>query len=342
MTVHTTLHDVALRFRFPLVTADGWFPERRSVLVAVSDGMATGWGEAAAFPSGLWGTIDDAWDALLGWDPSGPLPALPLAAAAAQAALADLAARHAAVPLCEQLGGTRRPVPARLTTGLLDSPGDLVERLDTMVADGATAVKVKIAPGRDAQHIREARAAFPDLDLSVDANGAYRDPTDPVFAALDAAGVSLVEQPFPAGNLAAAALLRARMEASVCIDEDVRSADDAHRVLVAGAADVVSLKVMRLGLAASLEILTWCRDAGVGVKAGGTFDTAVGRHHVLAFATLPGVVDAEAGPPGAYLADPLGSYPPIVDGSVTPVDAPGIGSVPDDDLLWDATVRFAP
>lgn len=342
MTVRVALHDVALQFRFPLTTADGWYRGRRSVLVAVEDEGTVGWGEAAAFPSGRWGTIDEAWEALTAWNPAGPHPAMPLAAAATQAALADLAARRAGLPLCRHLGGDLRPIRARLTTGLLATPDDLVERLDTLVASGATAVKIKIGPGHDTDHLRAARQAFPDLDLSVDANGAYTDPADPVFAALDAAGVGLVEQPFPPGNLTAAAALRPRLSAAVCIDEDLRSPDDARRVLAAGAADVLALKTMRLGLAASSTILAMCRDAGAGVKAGGTFDTVVGRHHVLAFATLPGVVDAEAGPPASYLDDPLGEYPGFVAGTVTPVDAPGIGPGPDAERLRQATVRRAP
>lgn len=332
------LHDVGLTFRQPLSTSDGTYPTRRSVIVGYERDGVTGWGEAAAFPSGRWGTIDQAWDALANGDPDG-LPEMPLAAAALQAARRDHVARVAGVPLCVSLGGTRRPVAARLTAGLFADAASLVEHVARLVGHGAAAVKLKIAPRADIGHIAAVRQSFPTLAVSVDANGAYAADDIAVFDTLDGLGVDLIEQPLPAGELIACASLRDRLDALVCIDEDIRTEADAVRVLSAGAADVLSLKSMRLGYDTSLAILRRCRDAGVAVKAGGTFDTAVGRHHVLAFATLEGVIDAEAGPPSGYLVDPLGSYPEFVAGTITPFDEPGIGAGPDRQHLATMAVR---
>ena len=332
------LHDVALAFRHPLVTAAGAYSTRRSVIVGFERDGVTGWGEAPTFPSGGWGTIDEAWEALSGCDPDGGSE-MPLASAALQAARRDHAARAAAAPLFAALGGSRRPVTARLTVGLVGEARDLVDRVASLVAAGAAAVKVKISPGADTGHIAAVREAFPALAISVDANGTYPGADDPVFDELDRLGVDLIEQPLPPGDLAGCARLRERLGARVCIDEDIRSESDAARVIEAGAADVLSLKLMRLGYDTALAILGRCRAAGVEVKAGGTFDTVVGRHHVLAFATLDGVVDAEAGPPAGYLIDPLGDYPGFVDGTITPLDAPGIGPGPDPQRLAAATVR---
>jgi len=336
--IRVHLYDVALAFRQPLVTADGTYSGRRSVIVGFESDGITGWGEAAAFPSGRWGTIDQAWDALAGGDRAA-IAAMPLAAAAWQAAERDHTARTDGVPMCRALGGTIHPVPARLTVGLADDPADLVNRVDALVATGAAAVKLKVRPGRDVEHIAAVRAQFPDLRISVDANGGYRSPDDAVFPALDRLGVDLIEQPLPPGDLAGCATLRGRIAAAVCIDEDIHTASDAARVLDTGAADVLALKVMRLGYDTALAILERCREAGVGVKAGGTFDTAIGRHHVLAFATLDGVTDAEAGPPSGYMVDPLADYPGFARGTITPLDAPGIGIDPDPERLQAASVR---
>lgn len=339
------LHEVAVPFRRPLVTGDGIITTRRSVLVGFAAGGMTGWGEAAAFPSGRWGTADEAWDALLHLEPGEP-PRQPLAAAALQAARNDHAARLRGIPLAVSLGGAVRPVAARLTTGLAETPPAMVIAVNALVAAGAVAVKVKVAPGRDLEPLQALRHSHPDLAISVDANGSYLDPDDPVFTACDDLGVDLVEQPFPPGELAACARLRTRIAARVCIDEDLRSVDDAARVLAAGAADVLALKVMRLGHDTAATILEMCRGAGVGVKAGGTFDTAVGRHHVLAFATRPGVTEAEAGPPAGYLDHTFGPYPDFAAGTITPFDAPGIGMDPDPDRLAgairSAVVEWAP
>ncbi len=324
-----TLYDIALRFREPLVTAAGTYAERRSVIVALETDGITGWGEAATMPSGAWGSIDEVWKELVAGEPSGIGPA----AAALQAARADYEARRAGVPLWRHLGASGRPVPARVTFGLHDSPGTLVAAVQRVAATGVAAVKIKIAPGRDLLQIAAVRAALPDLDISVDANGAYGSADDPVFVALDQLGVGLVEQPFPPGNLSASAALRTRVDMPVGLDEAIRSVVDAARAIAADAADVLSLKIGRLGLETSREILRIASDAGVGVKAGGTFDTAVGRHMILAFAGLPEVRDAEAGPPDAYLVHPPGRYPAVVDGMITPSADPGIGEVIDRDLL---------
>ena len=332
------LRDVALAFRQPLVTAAGAFSTRRSVIVGFERDGVVGWGEAPTFPSGGWGTIDEAWEALSRCDPEGESE-MPLASAALQAARHDHSARGAGTPLCAALGGSVHPVSARLAVGLVATPSDLVARVASLVAVGAAAVKLKITPGGDTDHIAAVRQAFPDLAISVDANGAYSNASDPVFVELDRLGVDLIEQPLPPGDLAGCALLRDRLSARVCLDEDLRSEADAARVLDAGAADVLSLKLMRLGYETTLAILARCRSAGIAVKAGGTFDSIVGRHHVLAFATLDGVIDAEAGPPAGYLIDPLGEYPGFIDGTITPVDAPGIGPGPDPTRLAGATVR---
>ncbi|HSM01675.1 MAG TPA: enolase C-terminal domain-like protein [Acidimicrobiia bacterium] len=334
------LHEIEVEFTEPLVTPDGTFPTRRSVLVGVEASGTIGWGEAPAFPSRRWGTADAAWEALATapvLDGAEPLP--PIAAAALQAARADLAARLAGEPLHLRLGGSTRPVRARHTVGLTEDPDSLVARVGVLVRDGIAAVKIKIRPGWDLGQITAVSTAFPSLDVSVDANATYRDPDDPVFDALAERGVSLVEQPFAAGDLAAHAALRRRGVLRVGLDESIRSAGDARHILEAGAADVLSVKVNRLGLNAARKILELAEAAGTGVKVGGTFDTAMGRRLLLAFSTLDGVTDAEIAPPAGYLAKDVADYPPLLAGRVTPDEAPGIGAAPDKDRLAALEIR---
>jgi L-alanine-DL-glutamate epimerase-like enolase superfamily enzyme len=85
-------------------------------------------------------------------------------------------------------------------------------------------------------------------------------------------------------------------------------------------------------------ILASARTVGVAVKAGGTFDTAIGRRHLLAFATLTGVSDAEAAPPSTCLAADVADYPPLSDGMVTPDYRPGIGVEPDTERLEELEI----
>lgn len=334
------LHEIELEFTEPLVTPDGSYPSRRSVLVGLEGDGEIGWGEAPAFPSRRWGTAEAAWEALessviLGG--TAPLP--PIANAALQAARADLEARLAGLPLHQTLGGSTRPIRARHTFGLVEEPSVLVERVAAVVVAGISAVKLKIRPGWDIEHITEVRGAFRSLDISVDANATYRDPYDPVFEALAGAGVSLIEQPFAADDLDAHAALRKRELLAVGLDEAIRSTGDARRILQAGAADLLSLKANRLGLEAATKIRDLASSEGVAVKVGGTFDTSIGRRLLLAFATLEGVTDAEIAPPSGYLVTDVADYPDLVAGTITPDDRPGIGIDPDHDRLADLEIR---
>lgn len=335
-----TLVEVALRFREPLGTADGEYEERRSILVGIDRDGVTGWGEAPSFPSGRWGTAEAAWDALV--DPevaAGGLPTPPIAAAAVQAARVDAEARLDGIPLHHHLGGITRPVTARHTLGLFDHPDDLVDRVAGLVRQGIASFKVKVRPGWDVDYVAAVRRAFPRIDLSVDANGSYHDPGDTVFDAFAESRVDLVEQPFRADDLDAHVALRERRTVPVCVDETIRSVADARHVIAAGAADVISVKANRLGLAATMQILALAAGSGVGIKVGGTFDTAIGRRHLLAIATLDGVVDAEVSPPEGYLESDVAAYPPLIAGTVTPEAHPGIGVDPDPDLVELVEVR---
>ena len=333
-----TLHEIRVPFRRPLVTSAGTYPERRSVLVAVTREGVTGWGEAAAFPSGTWGTAEEAWAALAALEP-GTLPEQPLASAGLQQGRADLQARLEGRPMHRFLKGKSRPVVARHTFGLFPDPLALLERVAAVVDGGIAAVKVKVVPDGDVEMIRPLRRHFPHLDVAVDCNGSYTDPDDEALAELDRLGVSVIEQPFPAEALEAHAALRRSVEAKVCLDESITSVAAAISALAAGAADMLSVKAGRLGLHTALAVLGVARDAGVGVKAGGTFDTSIGRRHLLAFATSTGVIDAEVAPPAGYLAADVAAYPEIVDGAITPDEAPGIGADPDADLLASLELR---
>lgn len=333
MSERLTLVEVEVPFRRPLQTVAGSIEARRSVLVGSEADGVTGWGEAPAFPSGRFGTAAEALSDLadpVGW--SQGLPTVPIARAALEAARADAAARHAGVPLYEWLGGDGRAVAARHPIGLLDTER-VAEEVAWLEAHGIIAVKLKIAPGRDTAPVTALRRALPEIDIGVDANGSYREPSDPVFAALSAAGVSFIEQPFPGDDLEAHRALRAATTMSVCLDEAITSPAAATRVLAAGAADVLSVKLNRHGLGGLQQIGAAAREHGVGVRIGGTFDTSIGRLHLLAVAGLPGVVDAAVGPPSAYLAVDVAPYVPVTDGRVAPAVVPGIGVDPLDEAV---------
>jgi O-succinylbenzoate synthase len=341
MTARLRLWEIDVPFRRPLRTAHGVVDVRSSVIVALDADDHTGWAEAPAFPSGRFGTASHAFDDLAepaGW--VGSLPNVPIASAAYQGAAADLTARAHRIPLHEHLGARGRPVVARHPIGLGEAT-DVDREAGWLRSHDIAAVKIKISPDADLEPIRALRAAMPGLDIGVDANESYTDPSDPTFAELDLLGVSFVEQPFPAGDLASHARLRDHVRMAVCLDESITNIADVRRVVAAGAADQIAVKLNRLGLDALLEILELASRSGVGVQLGGTFDTSIGRRHLLAASGLPGIVDAAVGPPAAYLSNELAPYPALVDGTVQPDGTPGIGATPDQGHLDSIALRTA-
>lgn len=339
MSERLRLWEIEVPFRRPLRTGAGEFTVRHSVIVAVHRDGTVGWSEAPGFPSGRFGTAADAFDDLAdptGW--VGDFPNVPIASAALQGARADALARAVHVPLHRHLGSDGAPVVARHPIGLQGI--DDVEREATWLrTHGIVAVKVKIAPGNDVEPIEALRRAAPTLDIGVDANGTYTEPDDPALTALDALDVSFVEQPFAPEDLEAHAALRRRVRMAVCLDESISNIASVRQAIAADAADQIAVKLNRLGLQA-FEAIRWlCAPTGIGVQLGGTFDTSIGRRHLLAAAGLAGVVDAAVGPPAAYLVSELAPYPPLRDGMVTPDDAPGIGIEPDTGALDDMALR---
>lgn len=328
MIERLTLIEVEVPFLRPLTTAHGTHDTRRSILIGAHAEGHIGWGEAPAFPSGRYGTADEAWAALSRGRPE----SVPIAAAGFGAAVADLEARLGGIPLHQHLGGTNREVIARPALGIHPDPGDLVKSVETLVADGYQAIKLKIRPGADIDQTTALRSRFPGLDISVDANATYRDPTDPVFDTLAGLGIGLIEQPFPAGDLRSSAILAEASDMLVCLDESIDSVESARRAVDAGAADVISIKVLRHGLPTLRAVLEVAAEAGTAVKVGGTFDTSIGRRYVLACATLPGVERAEVAPPTTYLGTDTATYPTVAKGSVRPTSGPGIDCDPDADL----------
>lgn len=149
---------------------------------------------------------------------------------------------------------------------------------------GCTTAKVKVAQAGqvladDVDRVAAVRDVMgPAARVRVDANAAWSvdDAVDAV-AALAPFDLEYVEQPCASLEELAAvrkALARRGIDVRVAADESVRKAEDPVRVAVAGAADVVVLKVAPLaGVARALEVAQAC---GLPVVVSSALDTSVG------------------------------------------------------------------
>jgi O-succinylbenzoate synthase len=349
---------------------------RTAVLVRVAGPDGDGWGECAALPEPTY-TSEFTEGALLalrdhlvprlfaaatsestGLSVADVAPALtgvvghPMAKAAIELALLDAEGRATGTSLARLLfphePGPATTVPAGVAIGLLASPDAVAIEVAARVGEGYGRVKLKIAPGRDLDHLRAARdAGGPDLVLMADGNGAYRLDGEPGapddarrLADVDDLGLACVEQPLAADDLLGHAELARRLTTPICLDESLTSVALTREALDRGACSVVCVKAPRYGSwLAAAAVLDHCQGNGIEAWVGGMLDTGIGRVANLALAahpgaTLPGDLSATA----RFFTDDI-TPPVVLDGSTIAVPSVGgLGAAVDGDALARLTV----
>ena len=354
-----SVRRVRLEFRRPVHTARGRASTRETLLFSVvdADGLA-GHGEAAPWPGFVTESIDTVQAALErvaaalagadvepgdhDADPARAFGDAPVAQAALQGALWDLAARREGSPLARCLARRIRPggpphCDAVATHALL--LGETPDAVRASAAEarqaGHRAAKLKLGFGTvddDVARAAAARAALgPGVRLRGDANGAWD--LERAGVALDRLaplGFEFVEQPLPADAIDALAALRRRAPVRIALDESVAIAADVVRAIEAGAADVVVLKPAFLGGPMhALELARRARAAGAEVVYTHAMESAIGAHHALHCAAADGDATAVHGlcTAGLFVLDV--AAPVEASGGVAVVpDAAGLGVTP--------------
>lgn len=383
------LRVVALPLVAPFVAAHGTVTERTLVLVRVVGPDGEGWGECAALPEPTYtGEYVDGAHLVLrdhlvprllsaSAPPTGPgltsasvaevlggpggVVGHPMAVAALELAVLDAEGRTEGTSLAARLAGSTGPgtaagpatVAAGAAVGLHPDARSLADEVARLVAEGYGRVKVKIAPGRDVNHVRAAReAAGTDVVLMADANGAYRldgrpgDPDDGRrLTALDQWGLACLEQPLAADDLLGHATLARALATPICLDESLTSETMVRQALDLGACAVVCVKAPRLGSwLAAARVLDAAADAGVPAWVGGMLDGGIGRRANLALAAQRGAsLTGDVGPSARTFHDDV-CAPLTAEAHRRPLtlrvpDGPGIGAEVDPDALDRLTRR---
>ena len=199
-----------------------------------------------------------------------------MAISAVDSALWDLHARLLGLPLVDLLGGGRASVAVYGSGGFTSySDARLEEQLGGWASAGYRMVKMKVGrePKRDAARVALARRAIgPDVELFVDANGAYRigDAVrlGRVFA--DRFDVRWFEEPRSSDDLAGLALVRRCTPAGleVAAGEYCYTARESLAMIEAGAVDCLQADVTRCGgITGFLGVARLCEAARIDLSA---------------------------------------------------------------------------
>ena len=288
--------------RFPIAgsftISRGAKTEAVVVVAEVSDGTHRGRGECVPYPrynetpEAALKALRELGDAVAGGlDRQALQAALPAGAArnALDCALIDLEARRAGVRAWDLLG---RPTPTPCITAYtisLGSPATMAEA--SAKAAHRPLLKIKLGSDSDGECIAAVRKAAPNCELIVDANEGWTPSgLERNLAACAEAGVTLVEQPLPAGwdDM----LGRIRRPVKVCADESVH--DRRSLEGLRGRYDAVNIKLDKTGgLTEALAMADAAKALGFDIMVGSMVASSLAMAPAMLLAPMARVVDLD-------------------------------------------------
>jgi muconate cycloisomerase len=217
------------------------------------------------------------------------------AKSAIETALFDALGKRLNVSVATLLGGVvQEKLGVLWTLASGDTAKDIEEAHQILDTKRHDTFKLKIGrknPNVDIAHVTAIKQAVGnDVKITVDINQAWDEQTAKrAIAALQDAGVDLVEQPIPRENVEGMARLTQMFIIPIMADESVNGPHDAFKSAKLFAGSVFALKIAKAGgLANVLKTAAIADAAGIALYGGtmleGTIGTAASAH---AFSTLP-------------------------------------------------------
>jgi O-succinylbenzoate synthase len=304
------LRQIQVKLKTPFETSFGRTWERRVVLVEVLSERLSGWGEVTAGEGPFYNseTSDTSWLILSKFivpliaaakvngpasipDILRPIRGHGMAKAALENALWDIEAQRQQVPLAKLLGGKRAEINCGVSIGIQDSPKALIPVVEREVAAGYQRIKIKIKPEKDLEYVAGVRERFPKIQLSVDANSAYRlDETDHLKK-FDDYSLLMMEQPLSWDDIYDHSVLQPQLRTAICLDESIHNSHPARAAIEMGACRIINVKLGRVGgHSEARRVEEICRERNIPVWCGGMLETGVGRAHNIAMSSLEGFV----------------------------------------------------
>jgi len=362
------LDRIVLRqIRMPLVhffeTSFSRTYERAIVLVEViSDGLS-GWGEVTAgenpfyneeWTASIWPLLrdyvaprvlnHDFASAAQVYDRTAHIRGHFMARGGLEAAVWDLEARRANVPLSQHVGGgARTQISCGVSIGIQDSVPQLLDKIQTELDAGYQRIKIKIKPGWDIDVVRQVRAKFLNILLMADANSAYTLADTEHLKRLDEFNLMMIEQPLAHDDILDHAILQAQIQTPICLDECIRTPHHAEQAIALNACRILNIKLGRVGgFHAAKQVHDFAHAHGIPVWCGGMLESGIGRAHNIALSTLPGfTLPGDVSASKRYWKRDIIQHPVEISaqGAITVPTAPGFGYDLDLDYLKSITQR---
>lgn len=267
----------------------------------------------------------------------------------AEMAWQDLNARLRGEPLWKTLGGEKKPLKVGLTFDRFIEEDEFFNEMKRATDENFARLTLKIRPGWNVQILNFARLDTPSwLQLQVDVEGGldFEKHSDTLFR-MDDFFLNCVEQPLPAKDFVAHAMLKESMRTPICLDESIESLEDATMAFDLEACRVVCLKPGRVGGHwEARRVAEFAASKEIGCYAGFDLQTSLGYRHLAALASTSNFVlptdyqrldEILAFDPVAPLAavevtptlDAESQAPPRPYRAVELWDEPGVGADPD-------------
>lgn len=302
-----------IEIKMPLVhffeTSFGRTYERRIILARVEDDAGNeGWGECTAgeTPSYCEEWTESCWSVLAEilapavlskeiemasqvWDVLKKVRGNRMAKATIETAVWDLEAKKLNMPLWRHLGGVNREIACGVSIGIQDSVEQLFSKIQTELDAGYKRIKIKIAPHWDFDVIKKVREKFDNILLMGDANSAYSLNDIDLFKRMDDFNLMMFEQPLAHDDMLDHSKLQREIATPICLDESIKSPEDAGKAIELKACKIINVKLGRVGgHAEARRVEATARTNKIPVWCGGMLEAGIGRAHNIAMSTLAG------------------------------------------------------
>ncbi|MBV9615706.1 MAG: dipeptide epimerase [Ktedonobacteraceae bacterium] len=192
-------------------------------------------------------------------------------------AILDALTRSYGIPLYVFFGGATSSVETDISIPLV-TPNHAYDLAQGIVAQGVKRIKIKVGQDlrEDVDRVEAIRNAAPHLGLTLDANQGYT-PGEALLCleALDDRDIRplMMEQPVHKDDYEGMRYVTQHTTVPIAADESADSPSSVARLIAMGAANVITIKLMKSGIVGALDIAALCRSTHTQLMMGAMIES---------------------------------------------------------------------